>query len=481
MDALEKVIKGEKLYQKLFGKNPSIIDYKKALLDKILDIFKKNFYFTADIERVSLIHVPNRVELLGKHTDYQGGETFLLTGPKNFFALAAPSTDGITEMVNAEPSFGKTVLKLEGTTTLVLVQGVGSNYTVTVARRLNANLMDSGFSYLKNIKSVFIGDIPFGGGTSGSSAKVITDFLSFASVNELLENDEFISLILENGKKAGISMGQQGVDDFLLCLSMYLAHYENGLNFGDLKGDRGVGTFGGSEDHTAILLGTQNVLLFSKYCPTRILDKVEVWKDYTTVVAYSGRKAEKTREAMEKYNQLSINAQSAVRALNKINGTSHTLLRDFFPDLSFEERAEKAFTQLKKAKQGEEIAKRAFQFFMERDLTLKAVQKVKQGDISGYGQLINSSHNLSRDYLGNIVPEIDFLQKKALELGAEGATGFGAGFGGSCYAVVWASQSESFIERWHREYVSKFPHFKETAKFDIYPACRGCFWQIYSV
>jgi len=481
MSTLREVIRGVELYQKLFGENPRIIEYKKGLLERVFTIFRKKFSSTARMDRVSLIHVPNRVELLGKHTDYQGGETFLLTGPKNFFALTAPSNDDITEIINAEPSFGRTVLRLGCRELEVFEEGVGSNYTVTVARRLCANLLDSGFSSLQNIKSVFIGDIPFGGGTSGSSAKVITDFLCFASTNGLLENDGFVSLILDNGKKAGIKMGQEGVDDFLLCLSMYLAHYENGLNFGDLKGNRGVGTFGGSEDHTAILLGSQNMLLYCRYCPTEVLERVEVWDDYITVVAYSGKKAEKTREAMEKYNRLSNNAQSAVRALNEINGTDHILLRDFFPELPDKEKAKKAFKQLEEAGAGKEIAKRVYQFFMERDLTQKAIFRVKQRDIYGYGELINFSHLISRDYLGNIVSEIDFLQNKAVELGAAGATGFGAGFGGSCYAVVSASKAQNFIEKWGEEYIRKFPHLKEKAEFDVYPACRGCFWDFYEI
>ncbi|MBA7639148.1 hypothetical protein ES703_46806 [subsurface metagenome] len=52
----------------------------------------------------------------------------------------------------------------------MMAEGEGSNYTYTVAKRLLNNLVDSGLSHLqlKDVKSVFFGDIPFGGGTSGS-------------------------------------------------------------------------------------------------------------------------------------------------------------------------------------------------------------------------------------------------------------------------------------------------------------------------
>ncbi|MFW6139285.1 MAG: galactokinase family protein [Spirochaetota bacterium] len=478
MGSLEDVIQGEELYRRLFGGNTRIIEYKKQLLGKVWRLFKHRFSSSARIDRVALIHVPNRVELLGKHTDYQGGETFLLTGPKNFFALAAPSSDGVTEMVNAHRFLGETVLRLGKEEPEILEQGVGSNYTAAAVKRLCTNLNDSGFPPLENIKAVFVGDIPFGGGTSGSSAKLIADFLCFASVNGLLENDEFVSLVLKNGRKAGIKMGQQRIDDFLLCLSMYLAHFENGLNFGGLRGEGGVGTFGGSEDHTAIFLGKQHTLLYCRYCPTELLESVEVWKDYRTVVAYSGKKAEKTSSAMEKYNRLSLYAAAAVRALNEINSSHHWLLREFFPDLTLEEKARKAYRQILKAGKGDEIARRAYQFFKERGIMEQAVSRVRQGDIRSYGELINASHMLSRDYLGNIAPEVDFLQAKAVELGACGATGFGAGFGGSCYCVVPKDEVRSFIPRWQKEYLERFPRYKEAVQFDVYPACRGCYWEV---
>ncbi|MBA7673531.1 hypothetical protein ES703_81730 [subsurface metagenome] len=78
----------------------------------------------------------------------------------------------------------------------MLVEGDGSNYSYTVAKRLLNNINDAGLSRLfpGDVKSVFFGDTPFGGGTSGSSAKLISDFFILASVNNLLSDDEFVSL-----------------------------------------------------------------------------------------------------------------------------------------------------------------------------------------------------------------------------------------------------------------------------------------------
>ena len=475
LKVLQDRINDDELFVKLFGCDERIIAYKKRMLKSVFDLFESKFSGLIERESIRIISVPNRVELLGKHTDYQGGETFLLTGPKNFFAISAISRDDISELVNADPKLGTTVLKLGRRKPEVLKEGEGANYTITVAKRLYNNLLDKGQNPIRNVKSVFIGDIPFGGGTSGSSAKLIADFYIFSSVNDLLEDKGFISLVLENGKKAGIKIGQQEVDDFILSLSMYLAHFENGLDFGDLRGNKGVGTFGGSEDHTAILLGQRGKLLLCRYCPTEVLERIDMRDDFQTVVAYSAKVAEKTKEAMAKYNRLSKNASSSVGVLNEINGTNHTLLRDCYQNMSCEQTARDVYKQL--SRRDKMLAERAYQFFMEREIISRAVRCMKDGDIKGYGKLINESHELSKRYLGNIVPEVDFLQQTANRLCAYGATGFGAGFGGSCYAVVGRSESKDFIHRWEEEYLRAFPQYRKKAQFDDYPPSSGCYWE----
>jgi len=81
------------------------------------------------------------------------------------------------------------------------------------------------------------------------------------------------------------------------------------------------------------------------------------------------------------------------------------------------------------------------------------------------GQLIDRSHRLSREMLGNIVPEIDFLQQQARELGAVAASGFGAGFGGSAYALVRQEEADSFLQKWEAAYAARFPAAQAQARF----------------
>jgi galactokinase len=163
--------------------------------------------------------------------------------------------------------------------------------------------------------------------------------------------------------------------------------------------------------------------------------------------------------------------------LNQINRTKFGFLRDFFHDLPSGDKADMAYDQLMKTGK-KDLAERAFQFYREQDIIYRGVACLRQEDLGGYGELINQSHELSKRYLKNIVAEVDFLQKSANELGALGATGFGAGFGGSCYAVIQASQHDVFLEGWRRKYTQKYPQFMPQAQFDVYPACSGCSWEI---
>jgi len=469
---IEEILGDMHFFSSLFGEDQRVVQAKRRMLKKVWSLFKVRYCHLVQPESLFLISVPNRVEVLGKHTDYQGGETVVFAGPKNFFAICGRSKDGLTELMNAESSLGTTLMEISNKTVRLLAEATGSHYSYTVAKRLLSNLERTPVSTPCNVKAVFCGDIPFGGGSSGSSSKLVMDFLIFTSAGGIFSQREFRALLRANALKAGMLLNQEGVDDFLLPLSMYLAHYENGLDFGELKGDRGVGTFGGSEDHTAILLGEVNKLLYCRFCPTEVIDKLQLPKGYLIVVAYSGMRAEKTKDTMAKYNFLSVAASDAVSRLNGLCQSSFSYLRDFYRELPAGERAFRASAQLGGCK---DLSERAFHFFQESALISEAVEKLREGRMEEFGRLINRSHELSRDYLKNIVPEIEFLQKSAVELGALGASGFGAGFGGSCYALTERTQLETFLDEWKSNYTRTFPEQGNESRFDLYPACRGAY------
>ena len=476
---LKEIVQDETIFKKLYGNNTAIIESKRKL---ILDLWKrfKSLLKTKnnDIRNLSIIMVPNRVEILGKHTDYQGGRTLLLTGPKSFTSISAGFRYNlykrIFEFINLKEDYGNIkILKENNKVGQTIKKGFGWQYSLTVINRVLNNFPNF---KIDPMTSIFSGDIPIGGGTSGSSAKVIMDFLSVIISNNLINNADFINTIIENGKLAGVLFNQHNIDNFKLALSMYIANYENGLDYGNLKGDKGVGTFGGSEDHTAILLGEKDHVMLCRYCPTQLIKKIKWPKELTIVVAFSGRKAEKTTNTKEKYNLLSLMASKAVETLNNICGTDLKMLRDFFKDQPSSKKADMAHKKLKSAG-FYKLAERVFQFYKEEEIIEKATDCLLDKRYANFGEYVNESHRLSREYLKNIVHEIDSLQKGAVELGAIGASGFGAGFGGSCYAIVKSNDADDFIKEWKNLYIKKFPQHIETADFNIYPPCHGAYWE----
>ena len=146
---------------------------------------------------------------------------------------------------------------------------------------------------------------------SGSSALMMMVFTAIASVSRLHENPLFKDNI------------RDAVD-----LSVYLACAENGQSFRGLEGDAGVGTFGGSEDHAAILNGKPGRISLFEFSPPRLAAEIPWPREWRMVVAFSGVRAEKTREALEKYNMASRRVRDSVTRFNHLAGTRLGTLRE---------------------------------------------------------------------------------------------------------------------------------------------------------
>lgn len=65
----------------------------------------------------------------------------------------------------------------------------------------------------------------------------------------------------------------------------------------------------------------------------------------------------------------------------------------------------------------------------------------------------------------NQIPETIFLQACARRQGAVASSAFGAGFGGSVYAIVEQSSADAFLQSWRDEYLREFPERCQTATF----------------
>ena len=82
---------------------------------------------------------------------------------------------------------------------------------------------------------------------------------------------------------------------------------------------------------------------------------------------------------------------------------------------------------------------------------------MERRDWSALRALVERSQEEAEQALGNQVPETVHLVRSAHDVGALAASAFGAGFGGSVWALVQRSEAESFVNAWRRQYIATFP------------------------
>jgi galactokinase len=90
-----------------------------------------------------------------------------------------------------------------------------------------------------------------------------------------------------------------------------------------------------------------------------------------------------------------------------------------------------------------------------------------RNDHSALSTLVARSHSLTCTHLRNTVPETEWLPPAGIELGAIAASAFGAGFGGSCWAVAPAERAAEIADRWSQLYIERFPEREQGAKFFV--------------
>ncbi|MDO4783601.1 MAG: galactokinase family protein [Propionibacteriaceae bacterium] len=369
--------------------------------------------------------VPGRLEVLGKHTDYAGGRSLLAAVDRGITATIRDASDGITAVSDASPD----AVRVAPGSPSQLPPGHWGHYLQTVVDRLAAN-----FGPLRPAHLSVSSDLPLASGMSSSSALVVATALALAEHNGFTSSPAW----------------QDNIGD-RIDLAAYLACVENGMGFKGLAGHRGVGTFGGSEDHTAMLCCAASRLSQVRFCPIVVEDSVELGPEWSFVVAVSGVLAEKTGTAKERYNRASLATQELVRRWNDHAGTSHATLAEAIAQPG-------AAEGLARLVAGEScLAHRLRAFVREsEELIPAATAALRRGDLAGFGAIAYASHDNASEVLGNQIPETDRLVALARELGALGATGFGAGFGGSVWALVPTPDAGGFAADWLDRYTGEF-------------------------
>jgi galactokinase len=408
------------------------VDRRAKAFDLVLARWRERF---GPRDPTIAYHVPGRIEVLGKHTDYAGGRSLVCATEQGLAVLAAPAAGPRVRLVDARSQEQR---DFEIDRAVRSLRGDWVNYPITVARRF---LLDLG--PLEGVDLVFASNLPYAAGVSSSSAIVVATALVLIAVNRLDARPEFTTVVRSLEELGG-----------------YLGAVENGRPFGRLAGGAGVGTMGGSQDQTAILCARPNALTQFRFDPVS-LEGVTPWPaDLTFAIAASGLVAEKTGAALEHYNGL---ARLTARLAELVDGgprgsRGRTLGGALMEDAELAERVASRLRQWPDQAEAGRLLARLTQLTAEcRTIIPGVADALRRGDRDRLGELVAASQQGAVLGLRNQVEETVGLVAMAKTEGAVAASAFGAGFGGSVWAMVERRHAESFAARWKASYLERFP------------------------
>lgn len=372
---------------------------KQELLKEYQDVFNgeaKDVFFS-----------PGRINVIGEHTDYNGGHVFPCAISLGTFGVYGPRDDDKVQLYSAN---------MEGST--VVEFSINDEKPETDADKTWTNYFKGMLVYLKQagyqidhgFNLLVHGNLPYGAGLSSS-----------ASIELLMGNllkDEFN---LDIDEISLVKLGQKTENDFV------------GLNSGIM-------------DQFAVGMGKKDNAIFL-YCSTLEYQYLPLkLGDYEIVIMSTNKKHSL---AGSKYNERVEQCEEAVKRLNqKLNIKK------------LGELDENTFDEYSYLINDDVLIRRARHAVAENQRTLRAIEAMKAGDLEKLGRLINASHvSLHFDYevTGK---ELDTLAETAWEQpGCLGARMVGGGFAGSAIAIVKKDQADAF-----KENVGKV--YRETIGYD---------------
>lgn len=389
------------------------------------------------IESSHRIYVPGRIEVLGKHTDYAGGRSLLVAVERGFCLDAAPRKGPVVRLLDVGRG-DEVTLSLDPAAPAV-TSPHWAIYPAAVVRRLVRDFQ----APLHGADIALVSDLPPSSGLSSSSALLIATFEALRLTNRLDEREDFARAL-------------PGVLD----VAAYLGSVESGRPFRGFSGEAGVGTSGGSQDHTAILASEAGRVARFGFAPVRHEGSAPLPAEVTFVVAMSGVVAQKTAGAREAYNRAASLSAAILDKWRAITDRSDATLFEAVasgPD---------AYPRLREALASgpADFPAGALQArldqFVDESLVLipTAFEALAAGDLAAFGRAVDRSQRGAEAGHGNQVEETRELPRLARSLGAHAASAFGAGFGGSVWALVARSEAEGFRAAWEREYRKRYGH-----------------------
>lgn len=344
---------------------------------------------------------PGRVNLIGEHTDYNGGHVFPCALTIGTYGIIRPRTDRTIRFY----SMNFTDMGIVETSLDDLVPDDEAGWT-NYPKGIMWTFEKRGYHLPAGADILIYGDIPAGSGLSSSaSLEVLT------------------GLMLRDTFGFDISM----VD--LALIGQYSENNFNGMNCGIM--DQFASAMG--KQDCAIFLDT-NTLKY-EYAPVKL-------PDAKIVITNSKVKHSLVSSA---YNDRRRESETALKDLQTV--VDIQTLGDL---------TEEQFEQHKDAIKDDICRKRAKHAVYENQRTIHAVDALKANDIETFGKLINASHISLRDDYETSCEETDILAALAWEVpGVYGSRITGGGFGGCTVSIVKNESINLFIETLDKAYTEK--------------------------
>lgn len=367
---------------------------KQIVLQKFIEVF-------GDDKDTAVYFAPGRVNLIGEHTDYNGGHVFPCALTIGTYAVARKRSDNKLRFYSMNfEDLGIIESSLDDLKPYKEADWTNYPKGVMWAFGEKGMTVPCGMDILLN------GNIPNGSGLSSSaSVEVLTgyilrDMFGFDVTNQDLA---LIGQFAEN-KYNKVNCGI--MDQFAIAM--------------------------GKKDN-AIFLDTAD--LSYEYAPIK-LDGAKI------VIACSNKKR---GLGDSKYNERRFECETALAELKQITGIA-----------TLGDLTEKEFEQKKAIIQSPVRMQRAKHAVYENQRTIKAVEALKAGDIVEFGQLMNASHVSLRDDYEVTGIELDTLVEEAWKIeGVIGSRMTGAGFGGCTVSIVKDEAIDTFIEKVGAAYEAK--------------------------
>ncbi|MEZ5418316.1 MAG: hypothetical protein R2708_13335 [Vicinamibacterales bacterium] len=324
-----------------------------------------------------------------------------------------------------------------------------ASYVQVSQRRLAANFP----GVRLGLDLAFASDLPRAAGMSSSSALVTAVTTALMARGDVAARPEWQADIRSPEDHA-----------------TYLGCIESGAGFRALAGTSGVGTHGGSEDHTAILLSEPDLLGHFRFVPTTRVARVPCPPSWTFVVATSGVHADKAGSVRDRYNRVALGLRALLALWNTGDGPPADSLAAALAGPGAEARLRRLVAT---APPGDwpagMLVDRLDHFLAENAIVTSAVDACARADAPAVGALAEASQAQAERRLGNQVPETTALAALARECGAHGATSFGAGFGGGVWALVDLADAAAFALEWTRAYHRRCPQATNVAVVPVRP------------